>query len=1418
VEKKMVWQSKRSGIIRFVLRGFCLSAVSGIGLFPVTVAAQSNPIVIENQQLGTSQWLIPWGSAANDAAGQVKGYASAPSVNKGETITFNISTNPAQTYTIDVYRMGWYQGLGGRLMQHVGPLAGVPQPTCPTDASTGMIECNWAPAYILDTQTSWTSGVYLALLTNAAGFENYIMFVVRDDSRVAPLLYQQPVTTYQAYNDYPSDGATGKSLYTFNSYGAKTVTGGLNAAKVSFDRPYLGDGTARDWGNSVMTWEIAFIRWMEQSGYDVTYSTDVDTHANGSRLLNYSGILSVGHDEYWSKPTYDAFVAARDAGVNLGFFGGDTADWQVRYEPSSSGVANRVVVCYRNATIDPITDPSLKTVEWQDPLLGRPAQTIVGIEYTNQVLWHPAYSGNYPYVVTNAGNWVYGGTGFKNGDSVPGIVGYEADRWFSVKYPQPNAVSGTYTLLSHSPFMSNGGSADYSNSSIYQAPSGAWVFGAGTHSWSWGLDSFDGYNTADPRIRQTTANILDRFANPKSDFTIAVSPASRTVTQGASTSYGVTISPTGALTGQVSLSVSGLPSGATASFTSNPATASSTLSVKTIATTPTGTYVLTVTGVNATVMHSTRVSLIVNPPDFTLSASPSSQTVLQGGSTSYGVTIGRTGGFAGLVSLSVTGLPAGANGTFTPNPATASSTLSVTMDTSTPTGTYPLTITGVSGTLTHTATVSLIVFIPDFSLSAPSGQAVQGGSTSYPVTISPTNGFIGQVSLSLTGLPSGASGSFTPNPATASSTLSITTDMSTPTGTYTLTITGASGILTHTITVSLAVVPVGVIYDNTVSSGIQWGVATVTTPPFGIGRGTNRAAMIMVTMSANGATNVTASLGGVSGTVIAGTDSGTTAAIRTMIFQVINPPSGSQTATVSWAGGTFNVDVGVITVSGADQTTPGTNGTFAANDSTPTAATSVAITSNAGDLTASVGYTNAAWVTPFTNHTLAWGVDSSATGGDIGPGTGTTTHTWTDSYVLQTHAVSGANFKAFATSFTLSSLPSSQKVLQGGSTSYGVTISPTGGFTGQVSLSVTGLPSGASGSFTSNPTTASSTLSVTTDATTPTGTYPLTITGVSGTLTQTTTVSLVVNAPDFTIVASPSSQTVTPGGSTNYGVTISPTNGFIGQVSLSLTGLPTGAAGSFTQNPATVSSTLSVTTDTTTPTGTYTLTITGASGILTRTTTVLLTVVPVGVIYDNKVSSGIQWGVATASTPPFVIGSGTNRAAMIMVTMSANGATNMTASLGGVSGTVISGTDSGTTATIRTMIFQVINPPSGSQTATVSWAGGTFNVDVGVITVSGADQTTPGTNGTFVANDSTPTATTSVTITSNPGDLTASVGYTNAAWVTPGTNQTLKWGVDSSATGGDIGPGTGTTTHTWTDPYIFQSHAVSGANFKAVTP
>jgi hypothetical protein len=405
--------------------------------------------------------------------------------------------------------MGWYQGLGGRLMQSIPPLQGVAQPACPADAVTGLIECDWTASYTLTVPTNWTSGVFMVQLTNAQGYQNYITFVVRDDARVADVMFQQSVATYQAYNNYPDDCPssincptdTGKSLYDFNSHGANTVTGKPTAVKVSWNRPYADRGAGQ-----FFQWEVYFIRWLEQSGYDVKYSTDVDTHENSARLRNSKAFLSVGHNEYWSKAMYDGVQQARDAGIHLGFFGADAVFWQVRFEASPlTSAADRVMVGYKVRTIDPVQGPTT-TILWRDPFLNRPEQQLIGVQFSGSIAIDAP---NVPYVVKNSSSWVYAGTGLADGDSIPKMVGYEMDSSMP-SAPLPNAVAGTYQVLSQSPFTDAGGAAMTANSSIYQAPSGAWVFGAGTTSWAWGLsDDGDGY--VDPRIQRITANLLQRF-------------------------------------------------------------------------------------------------------------------------------------------------------------------------------------------------------------------------------------------------------------------------------------------------------------------------------------------------------------------------------------------------------------------------------------------------------------------------------------------------------------------------------------------------------------------------------------------------------------------------------------------------------------------------------------------------------------------------------------------------------------------------------------------------------------------------------------------------------------------------------------------------------------------------------------------
>src|SRR5207249_1040082 len=199
----------------------------------------------------------------------------------------------------------------------------------------------------------------------------------------------------------------------------------------------------------------------------------------------------------------NGFESARDAGVSLAFFAADASEVQVRFEPSAGGVANRVVVCYKDAVLDPVQGPTT-TTKWRLPPVNRPEQTMRGVQVVSMV-----NGGNANFVVANSSHWIYAGTGFKDGDSVPGIVGYEMDS-FQSSYPGPNSTS--FTLLSSSPFTDYAGVPQVSNSSIYLAPSGAWVWSSGTISWSWGLDGF-WHQRNDVRIQQTSVNLLNAFIN-----------------------------------------------------------------------------------------------------------------------------------------------------------------------------------------------------------------------------------------------------------------------------------------------------------------------------------------------------------------------------------------------------------------------------------------------------------------------------------------------------------------------------------------------------------------------------------------------------------------------------------------------------------------------------------------------------------------------------------------------------------------------------------------------------------------------------------------------------------------------------------------------------------------------------------------
>ncbi|MFC5489852.1 hypothetical protein ACFPK6_11555 [Dokdonella soli] len=408
------------------------------------------------------------------------------------------------------------------------------------------------------------------------------------------------------------------------------------------------------------------------------------------------------------------------------------------------------------------------------------------------------------------------------------------------------------------------------------------------------------------------------------DFSLTATPASQTVVQGSGTSYTATVGAVNGFNGTVNFSVSGLPSGAGASF--NPASVntsgSSTMSVTTAATTPAGSYPLTITGTSGSIVHTASVTLVVNTaptPDFAITATPASQSVVQGAGTSYTTSVTASGGFTGTVTFSVSGLPSGASGSFNPTSVntSGSSTLSVTTAATTPTGSYPLTITGTSGAIVHSASVTLVVTatVPvDFSLSAtPSSQSVvQGAGTSYTANITRTGGFSGAVTFSATGLPAGAAASFSPNATTGnSSTMSVTTSATTPAGSYVVTITGVSGSLTHSTTVTLAVTAAGsgdfTLAATPASQSVVAGARTTYT--------------VTITRSGGFTAGVTFSASGVpTGATASFSPNPATATSSTLTVQTSSStPAGSYPITITGTGGTLTHTASVTLVVTAGQ-------------------------------------------------------------------------------------------------------------------------------------------------------------------------------------------------------------------------------------------------------------------------------------------------------------------------------------------------------------------------------------------------------------------------------------------------------------------------------------------------------------------
>ncbi len=512
-------------------------------------------IACENTAQGDppSDWQI---NGSGDQS--IQGFATSISVQPGDTVQFKIKTT-ASAYHFDILRLGYYQGNGARkVASGLKPSATLPQtqPACVNDTQpTGLIDCgNWGVSATWTVPTAAVSGVYIAhLIRDDTGGSSHIVFIVRNDSSHSDMIFQTSDETWEAYNTYG-----GNSLYNCTvNCPPGNPTPYKGAAKVSYNRPFHSaddDSGGRSW---LMYAEYPMIRFLEENGYDVSYTTgiDVGTSTGGSLLNNHKIFLSGGHDEYWSGTQRANVEAARGKGLNLAFFSGNEVFWKTRFEPSIDGAttANRTLVCYKETHYDGVVDPQdppTWTGAWEDPRFsppadgGRPQNALTGqlfavnsgttdivvpAQYAKLRLWR-----NTEVASLGAGQSLTLGQGL-------GTLGYEWDEEPDNGFRPAGLFDLSSTTSATAEIFTDYGSTTKSpgtathHLSLYRTSSGALVFGAGTVQWSWGLDNPNGQNP-DLNMQQATVNLFADMGVQPFSLMAGLTPATASMDATAPTS------------------------------------------------------------------------------------------------------------------------------------------------------------------------------------------------------------------------------------------------------------------------------------------------------------------------------------------------------------------------------------------------------------------------------------------------------------------------------------------------------------------------------------------------------------------------------------------------------------------------------------------------------------------------------------------------------------------------------------------------------------------------------------------------------------------------------------------------------------------------------------------------------------------
>ena len=472
-------------------------------------ATPSNPVQAENALPGASDWQLT--RVRLDSGGfrspWIEGYCSKQSLKAGESLDIMVSANPAILFEVEIFRMGYYDGKGARLMTKLGPFDGITQPD-PEKGEKNLHECRWTPSASLTIPEDWLSGVYLGRLTTLPGsdalpyWQSYVIFVVTDE-RPADILFQVSDNTWQAYNRWPNN----YSVYTHPDGGQGPW------ADVSFDRPYgfeaqntsvvydpltVGSG-------EFLPFEFPLAYWLEKEGYDVTYCANIDM-VTPDHGLKCKSFISVGHDEDWDIRQFNSVMKMRDEGVNLLFLSGNSVCWVTPFRDSADGRPNRII--FRGGPYG--AENYYATGRQRDhgpfPEHGPDEGLLMGARNVEPV------NGGGDWIIEKPEHWIFEGTGVKKGDRIPGLIGWEY-------HGMPADIPGLEIVAGGKAFVGGDTPQDWT-ATIYPGPKDNFVFNASTIFWSQALSSPPGHTLPwshwsrphgpDERVQRIMENLLRR--------------------------------------------------------------------------------------------------------------------------------------------------------------------------------------------------------------------------------------------------------------------------------------------------------------------------------------------------------------------------------------------------------------------------------------------------------------------------------------------------------------------------------------------------------------------------------------------------------------------------------------------------------------------------------------------------------------------------------------------------------------------------------------------------------------------------------------------------------------------------------------------------------------------------------------------